>query len=153
MLEPAVQSTIQDAAQKLTGPKKRAFMAKVAEDDFNGSARQAETHLGWNRNSVQLGLQERRTGVVCFDHYQGRGRRKTEARLPHLAADLGELVEPHTQADPPLKNTLADTKVTAQAVLDALQTVKGSAASDLPCRQTMGTILNRMGYRLKKRQK
>jgi hypothetical protein len=153
MLEPTVKSTIQDAAQKLTGPKKRAFMAKVAEDYFKGSARQAETYLGWNRNSVQLGLHERRTGVVCFDHYQGRGRRKTEARLPRLAADISELLEPHTQADPQLKNTLAYTKVTAQAVLDALQTVKGYAASDLPCRQTMGSILNRMGYRLKKPKK
>ena len=128
-------------------------MAKVAEDYFKGSARQAETYLGWNRNSVQLGLHERRTGVVCFDHYQGRGRRKTEARLPRLAADISELLEPHTQADPQLKNTLAYTKVTAQAVLDALQTVKGYAASDLPCRQTMGSILNRMGYRLKKPKK
>ena len=153
MLEATVRSTIQDAAQKLTGRKKRAFMAKVAEDYFNGSARQTETHLGWNRNSVQLGLHERRTGVVCLDHYQGRGRRPTEVRLPNLAADIRELVEPHTQADPRLKNTFAYTKVTAQAVLEALQTKKGYAASDLPCRQTMGTILNRMGYRLKKRKK
>lgn len=153
MLEATVKSTIQDAAQKLTGPKKRAFMAKVADDYFNGSARQAETHLGWNRNIVQLGLHERRTGVVCFAHYQGRGRRSTEAQRPHLAADIRELVEPHTQADPQLKTTFAYTKVTARAVLDALQTVKGYAASDLPCRQTMGTILNRMGYRLKKRKK
>ncbi len=153
MLEAMAKSTIQDAAQKLTGPKKRAFMAKVTEDYFNGSARQAETHLGWNRNSVQLGLHERRTGVVCLDHYQGRGRRQTEARLTCLAADIRDLVEPHTQADPQLKNTFAYTKVTAQAVLDALQTVKGYAATDLPCRQTMGTILNRMGYRLKKPKK
>ncbi|MEM9005607.1 MAG: transposase [Cyanobacteria bacterium P01_F01_bin.86] len=153
MLEAAIKATIQDAAQKLTGPKKRAFMAKVAEDYFHGSARQAETHLGWNRKSVQLGLHERRTGVVCLGHYQGRGRRQTEAQRPDLAADIRELVEPHTQADPQLKNTFAYTKVTAQAVLDALQTIKGYAASDLPCRQTMGTILNRMGYRLKKPKK
>ena len=91
--------------------------------------------------------------MVCFDHYQGRGRRKTEARLPTLAADIRELVEPHTQADPQLKTTFAYTKVTAQAVLDTLQTFKGYAASDLPCRQTMGSILNRMGYRLKKHKK
>ena len=128
-------------------------MAKVADDYFNGSARQAEMQLGWNRNSVHLGLHERRTGVGCLDYYQGRGRRKTEACLPNLAADIRELVEPHTQADPQLKTTFAYTKVTAQAVLDALQTIKGYAASDLPCRQTMGTILNRMGYRLKKPKK
>ena len=108
MLEAMAKSTIRDAAQKLTGLKKRAFMAKVTEDYFNGSARQAETHFDWNRNSVQRGLPERRTDVVCLDHYPGRGRRKTEARLPRLAADIRDLVDPHTQADPQLKPTFAD---------------------------------------------
>jgi hypothetical protein len=41
-----VKSTLKDAAKKLTGPKKRAFMAKVPEDYFDGSARKAETYLG-----------------------------------------------------------------------------------------------------------
>ena len=127
-------------------------MAKVADDCFNGSARQAETHLGWNRHSVQLGLHERRTGVVCFDHYQGRGRRKTEARLPTLAADIRELVEPHTQADPQLKTTFADTKVTAQAVLDTLPTVKAMRSAIYPVVKRW-SILNRMGDRLKQRKK
>jgi hypothetical protein len=45
-LEEKVKSTLKDAAKKLTGPKKRAFMAKVTEDYFDGSARKAETYLG-----------------------------------------------------------------------------------------------------------
>jgi hypothetical protein len=44
-LEEKVKSTLKDAAKKLTGPKKRAFMAKVTEDYFDGSARKAETYL------------------------------------------------------------------------------------------------------------
>ncbi|MBD2248721.1 hypothetical protein [Nostoc sp. FACHB-888] len=51
-------------------------MAKVTEDYFDSSARIAETVLGWNRHSVQLGLDERRTGIVCVDNYQARGRHK-----------------------------------------------------------------------------
>lgn len=153
MLEETIKATIKDAAQKLTGPKKRAFMAKVAEDYFNGSARQAETYLGWNRNSVQLGLHERRVGVICVDNYQARGRLKTESKLPALETDIRELVEGQCQADPKLKTTFAYTKVSARAVRQALIEEKGYAAIDLPCRQTMGTILNRLGYRLKKPKK
>ncbi|MEM6837005.1 MAG: hypothetical protein AAF609_09125 [Cyanobacteria bacterium P01_C01_bin.120] len=68
MLEVTVRSMMQDAAQKLTGLNKQAFMAKVADDCFNDSAHQAKTPLGWNRHNVQLGLHERRPGVVCLAH-------------------------------------------------------------------------------------
>ncbi|MEH2279499.1 MAG: hypothetical protein V7K40_33155 [Nostoc sp.] len=70
MLTDTIKSTFKDAAQKLTGNRKRDFMAKVTEDYFDSSARKAETVLGWNRQSVQLGLHERRTGIVCIDNYQ-----------------------------------------------------------------------------------
>lgn len=128
-------------------------MAKVADDYFGGSARKAETHLGWKRQSVQLGLHERRSGLTCVDNYQARGRKKTEVLLPTMASDIRELVDGHAQADPTFKTTFAYTKVSAQAVLKALAADKVYAAADLPCRQTMGTILNRLGYRLKKHKK
>jgi hypothetical protein len=79
MLSEAVKATFKDAAQKLTGNRKRDFMAKVAEDYLEGSARRAETLFGWNRHSVQLGLHERRTGIACVDAYTARGRHN-----PHL---------------------------------------------------------------------
>jgi hypothetical protein len=58
-------------------------MAKVTEDYFDGSARKAETVLGWNRRSVQLGLDERRTGMICVDNYQARGRYNSVEVLPN----------------------------------------------------------------------
>ena len=117
MLEEQLKSTLKDAAGKLRGPKKRAFMAKATEDYLDGSARRAETHLGWKRQTVQKGLNERRVGVICLDHYQARGRKKTEENLPSLEADIHELVGEKAQADPKLKTTFAYTKVTAQAFL------------------------------------
>ncbi|MGC1306594.1 MAG: hypothetical protein WA885_05145 [Phormidesmis sp.] len=153
MLDEKLKSTLKDAAGKLRGPDKRAFMAKAVEDYLNGSARSAETHLGWKRQTVQKGLHERRVGVVCLDQYQARGRKKTEANLPNLEADIHELIGEQSQADPKLKTTFAYTKVTAQAVLDALMIEKGYAEAELPCRQTMGVILNRLGYRLKKHKR
>jgi hypothetical protein len=84
----AVKAPIKDAAQKLTGHRRWAFMAKVAEDYFEGSARQTETYLGWNRGNVQLGLHERRSQILCADNYQARDRYKSEALLPQLEADI-----------------------------------------------------------------
>ncbi len=153
MLDAQVKSTLQDAASKLTGPKKRAFMAKVAEDYFAGSARQAETQLGWGRQTVQLGLHERRVGVTCVDHYRGRGRHQTETQQPALRDDIRALVDGQAQADPKFQSTLYYVKVSAQSVRDALIAEKGYVEADFPCRQTMGNILNRIGYRLKKHKK
>lgn len=152
-LDEKVKGSLKDAARKLTGPKKRAFMAKAAEDYFDGSARKVESYLGWKRQAVQLGLHERRTGLVCIDNYRARGAKKTEEKHPHLAADIHALLADKCHADPKLQTSFRYTKVTAQAVLDALIAEYGYDAATLPCRQTMGTILNRLGYRLKKHRR
>lgn len=105
MLNDTIKSTLKDAAKKLTGNRKRDFMAKVTEDYFDTSARKAETVLGWCRHSVQLGLHERRCGLVCVDHYRARGRHKSEARFPQLEADIRFLVDAQAQADPKFQST------------------------------------------------
>jgi len=102
-LEEKGKSTLKNAAKKLTGSKKRAFMAKATEDYFDGSARKAETYLGWKRQAVQLGLHERHTGMVCFDNYSARDAKKTEDKLPRLAAEIHELLAEKCHADPQLK--------------------------------------------------
>ncbi len=83
ILAQTVLATFKDASEKLTGHRKRDFIASVTEDYFDRSARKAETVMGWNRHSVQLGLNERRTGLICVDNYQARGRHKTEQVLPN----------------------------------------------------------------------
>jgi hypothetical protein len=95
-----IKATVKDAAQKLTGYRKRDFMAKVAEGYFAGSARKAETVFGWSRKSVQLGLDERRTGLRCLDNYGARGRHKSEVTLPNLTEDISAIVDMKSQADP-----------------------------------------------------
>jgi hypothetical protein len=153
MLSEVVKATFKDAAQKLTGNRKRDFMAKVAEDYLEGSARRAETMFGWNRHSVQLGLHERRTGINCVDAYDARGRHRSEEKLPNLEADIRALVEAQSQADPKFQSTFAYARISARAVREALVKEKGYEEATLPTRQTIGTILNRMGYRLKKHKK
>ena len=153
MLENKVKVTIRDAASKLNGSDKRAFMARVTQDYFEGSARKAKTYLGWNTDTVKRGLQELEKGIVCVDNYQARGRKKTEEILPNLEADIRDLVDGHAQADPKFKSTFSYMKISARVVREKLIADKGYTNEQLPCRQTIGDILNRMGYRLKKHKK
>ncbi len=78
MLNKKWKLTLKNAASKLTGAKRRAFMAEVTQDYFGGSPRKAETQLGWSRQAIATGLKELETGITCVDNYQARGRRKTE---------------------------------------------------------------------------
>lgn len=149
ILEERVRATLKDAAKRLTGHRKRDFIAKVAEDYFDGSARKTETVLGWNRESVQLGLHERRCGIVCLDHYQARGRRKSESVHTQLAKDIHHLVEAQAQADPKLQSPFLHTRMSARAIRDALIHEKGYDETKLPSRQTISAVLDRLGYRLK----
>jgi hypothetical protein len=153
MLSEQIIATLRDACQKLSGPKKRAFMAKVAEDYFEGSARKTETYMGWGRKGIQLGLHERRSGIVCKDNYKARGNHKLEQKQPALAAMIRSLVDGQAQADPQMKTTFTYARISAQAVRDALIEEKGYRDEDLPSRQSIGTMMNRMGYRLKKSKK
>lgn len=153
MLDHTIKSTFKDAAKKLTGYRKREFTAKVTEDYFAGSARQAEIALGWCRHSIQLGLHERRTGIRCEDNYQARGRRKSESKSPNLGRDIKTLVDTQAQADPKFQSTFLYARISASAVRAALINEMGYEENQLPSRQTIGAILNRKGYRLKKLKK
>ncbi len=61
MLTEPVKASFKDAARKLTGEKKRLFTAQVALDYFDGSARKTERALGWDRFSIQKGLDSLRS--------------------------------------------------------------------------------------------
>lgn len=151
MLTEKVKLTLKDAAKKLTGYKKRDFIAKVTEDYFGGRVRKGETVMGWNRKSIELGIQERRTGITCVDNYRARGRHKSEEKLPNLEADIRSIVDEKSQADPKMKTTHYYTQITARGVREELIQEKGY--KELVTRETIGRVLNRMGYRLKKSKK
>src|SRR5712671_1735158 len=146
-------ATIKDAAQQLTGAKRRAFQAQVVLDYLNGSARRAEAVFGWSRRTVILGLHELRTGITCVDNTSARGNRNTEEKWPQLAEDMRSLAEPHTQVDPKFQSPFCYTRMTAKAMRQALIDQKSWQHGQLPCENTIGNILNRLGYRLRRVQK
>ena len=146
-------ATIKDAAQKLSGTKRRAFQAQVVLDYLDGSARRAEKMFGWSRRTVGLGLNELRTGITCLDNFSARGNRKTEAKHPQLEQDIRSLAEPESQQDPKFQSSFKYTRMTAKAMRKALIEEKNWKDDDLPCNNTIGNIMNRLGFRLRRVQK
>jgi hypothetical protein len=144
-----VLQTILLAATLLTGHKRRRFQAEMAPQHCGGSARHAETTFGWGRDAVRTGLNELRSGIRCLDAYEARGRKTTEELCPALGQHLRRVVDPHAQADPKSQTPFAYTRLTARAVRDALLAVP-ELAGRVPSRQTVGDILNRLGYRLRR---
>jgi Rhodopirellula transposase DDE domain len=98
-------------------------------------------------------MHELQGGIHCLDNFQARGRPRLEDKIPQLAQDIRELVEPHTHVDPELKSDRRYANLSAEEMLKLLQTKKGYAKEALPSVRTMRDIMNRLGYRLKRIQK
>jgi hypothetical protein len=134
----------------MTGAARRAFQAEMTRKYCRGSARLAETLLGWNRATVEVGLAEQRTGILCVGAQSAfSGRKRWEEQYPEAAAALCQLAEAHAQQDPTFRTTLAYTRLTAKAAWEALR-AQGVPEDQLPSLSTMAEVLNRMGYRLRK---
>jgi hypothetical protein len=125
-------------------------MATLAIQFCDGSSRKSEREFGFSRNSVTTGVGELKSGIRCLDHFSGRGRIKTEVACPEMEGDIHEILKEHNQTDPTFNSTLSYSKMTAAKVRNNLIMVKSYPAEIIPCRQTVGTILNRLGYRLRK---
>jgi len=138
------------AASKLRGAERRAFQAEIALKYCDGSARLAESIFGWGRDTVQLGLEEKRSGIICVGAQAGfSGNLRWENRYPEAAAALKQLAEAHAQQDPTFASSIAYTRLTAAEALKQLQQM-GFPPEQLPHPSTMAVVLNRMGYRLRK---
>ena len=149
-LTPSQMQDLRLAASKMTGAARRAFQAEMTLKYCHGSARLAETILGWSREAVEVGLAEHRTGITCLGaHAACSGRKRWEEQYPEAAEALRQLAEAHAQQDPTFRTTLAYTRLTAKAAREALR-AQGIPADHLPSPSTMAEVLNRLGYRLRK---
>jgi hypothetical protein len=137
------------AATLLTGHKRRRFQAEIATTYCGGSARLAEATFRWGRDAVRTGLNEHRSGIRCVEAFDASGRKSTEEVHPALEGHIRRLVDPHAQADPKFQTPFAYTRITAKAVRDALLAIPVLAGA-VPTRQTVGDILNRLGYKLRR---
>ena len=137
------------AASKMSLIRRRTFQAEMAIKYCDGSARRAETIFGWNRNAVQLGLHEQRTGMTCLSSQPAfAGDKLWEEKHPEVAEALWSLVQSHSQQDPSFRGPLSYTRLTAAEALRQLR-AQGFSDALLPSPSTMAEVLNRNGFRLR----
>ena len=93
------------AAAQMSGAKRRAFQAEMTEQYCAGNARQAERMFGWSRETVEVGVAERRTGVTCLGaHSACSGRKRWADQHPQAAAALRTVAEAQAQQDPTFRS-------------------------------------------------
>ncbi len=149
-LAPSQVEDLRLAASKMTGAKRRAFQAQMTIKYCEGSARKAERLFGWGRKNVQLGLEERRSGIICVGLQSSYcGAKKWEELEPRAAQALQEIAEAHAQQEPSFRSSIAFTRLTASEASAQLRS-QGFEQEQIPAPSTMAVILNRMGYRLRK---
>ena len=129
-------------------PARRAAMGDVTLSILDGKCRVAEEVFGWNRSTVELGIHEFQTGISCLNDLSARRKPKVEEKHQGLLADIKEIMDPHSQAEPRLRTTLLYTNLTAQTVYSALLE-KGWPKETLPTVRTISNVLERHGYRLR----
>jgi Rhodopirellula transposase DDE domain len=135
------------ASSKMSGAERRAFPTMILKY-CRGNARLAERIFGWGRDTVQLGLNEQRTGVICQGAQAAcSGDKLWEEKHPEVAQALWALAELHSQQDPTFRTLLSYTRLTAAEALKQLR-AQGFQEDQLPSPSTMANVLNRNGYRL-----
>jgi hypothetical protein len=138
------------ASSKMSGADRRAFQAAMTLKYCQGNARLAERVFGWGRETVQLGLNEQRTGIICLGLQSVYGGDKLwEEKHPEVAQALWALAELHSQQDPTFRTSLSYTRLTAAEALKQLRS-QGFHEDQLPSPSTMADVLNRNNYRLRK---
>lgn len=152
-ITPEIRATLNATKAKLGGYACRQFMAQVVKTMFSGRQAKAEKALGWNRVTMTKALAEFEGGFCYIAQTHQRGRKRAEAHLPNLLADIGEIAERHSQTDPTFRTTRAYTRLTTAAVRQQLLKEKAYSEAELPCEETIRTKLNQLGYGLKRVKK
>jgi Rhodopirellula transposase DDE domain len=145
-----VKELLITAAKGLKGSACRLFMARTVRALGKGGQRRAEKELGWDRGLIRKGEHELKSGIVCADAFNQRGRRRSEEHLPNLLKDITAIVDGQSQADPQLRSARLYTRLTAAEVRRQLITIYHYTDAQLPTTATITTKLNELGYTLKK---
>lgn len=138
------------ASSNMSGATRRSFQATMALKYCRGNVRMVEEWFGWGRRTVELGLREQRSGIICFGAQAARsGRPLWEDKHPKAAQTILTLAELYCQQDPTFRTTLSYTRLTAAEAIKQLR-AKGFQKDQIPSCSTMSEVLNRNGYRLRK---
>src|SRR4030043_1395510 len=73
-------------------PVRRAAMGDATLSLLDGRPRVAEDVFGWNRATVELGINEFQTKIVCVNDLSSRRKPKAEEKDPRLLVDILEIM-------------------------------------------------------------
>jgi len=140
---PLTQSAIEDlrlAARKMKLVERRAFFAEMCLKFGQGSARKAERGFGWRRTSIELGLKEKQSRIVCLGAQSVcSGRKKGEDMEPLAAQSLREIAEKSCQQNPTFNHPIAYTRLTAAEAIKQLKEI-GYDENQLPSPSTRAVV-------------
>jgi hypothetical protein len=145
----SVVGLVQRLVARVPWPDRRQAMADATRSLLDGKPRVAEAVFGWGRATVELGLHELQTGLVCVNDLSKRRKPKTEEKYPQLLVELRAITEAKSQAQSHLRTDFTYTNMTATAVRSALLK-KGWTEAATPTVRTLSNILNRHHYRLRR---
>ena len=136
MIAPSVPFTeelselITRLVKQIPNEYRRQAMGDVVQTLLDGKSRKAEDVPGWNRHTVELGINEFRTGIRCISDVSARGKKKVEEDK-QLLRDIERILEPHSESDSHLRTTLLHNNITAKAVRNTLIEI-GYSEGELP---------------------
>jgi hypothetical protein len=146
-LSPSLIADLRRAASKMTGPQRRAFEAEMTLKYGAGTPRMAEAVLGWGRQTVALGLAERRTGILCLGAPSAcSGRKRWAEQHPQAAQARCQLAEAPAPQDPTFRTSFTSPRLTAQAALNA-RIEQGYREDQWPSPTTRAEGFKRRGFR------
>jgi len=145
-LTDSIKTMLIETAKALKGSDRRRFMARTVKELGSGGQQRASRELGWGRMTIRKGMRELDSGLTCLDAFTLRGRKRAEEHLPHLLADIQEIVDSQSQADPQFRTARLYTRLSAAEVRRQLIAQKGYTDADLPTAETIGAKLNALGY-------
>ncbi|GEM_PF-1328063 len=127
------------AASKMSGAVRRSDQAQMTLKYCDGNARLAERVFGWGRDTIEVGLAEQRSGIICIGAQAGySGSKRWEQKHPEAATALRALAEAYAQQDPTFESAIAYTRLTAGQTLEQSRQ-QGFAPEQLPAPSTMAS--------------
>jgi hypothetical protein len=145
-LTDSIKTMLIETAKALKGSARRLFMARTVKELGPGGQQRAARELAWGRMTIRKGLRELESGRTCLDAFGLRGRKRAEAHLPSLLADIQAIVDSQSQADPQFRTTRLYTRLSAAEVRRQLIAQKGYTDAGLPTAETIGAKLTALGY-------
>ena len=142
-----------ETVNKLKGTDRRKVLAKISKEyGYGGKSAVANTFRA-GRDTIRKGLIELENNIVIKDKHSNKGRKNTSEHLPNLGNDIKEIADLQSQIDPKFQSDRLYTRLTVTEFRRQLIEKMGYKESELPTNQTLNTLINKLGYNLKRIQK